>query len=208
MGRINKQQLNELKKLYYDDGLCMQEIAERFSVSIDAVVYFMRKHNLKRRSFSEINQLRFNRKLPSFEKRAIDNSYLKELNLAGIMLYWSEGSKSGNKHTVDFANSDPDMIAVFLNFIRKIYQIDENRLRVLLYCHADQDVDKLISFWSSLTNISKKQFSKPYVRDDFKSSGRKMLQGLVHIRYSDKKLFLEIEKSIEECKSEYLNMLG
>jgi hypothetical protein len=95
------------------------------------------------------------------------------------------------------------MILVFLNFIRKIYQVSEEKLRILLYCYSDQDVKELTKYWSNLTKISEKQFSKPYVRDDFKISSRKMQHGLIHIRYSDKKLFLEIEKIISEFKRKY-----
>jgi len=203
MGKIDSEKLDEIKKYYYTDNLCTREIAEKFGVSIDAVIYFMRKNNLKRRSFSQINKLRFDNKPISFKKRPVDSDYLKELNIAGIMLYWAEGSKSGNKHTVDLANSDPDMISVFLNFLRKIYKIDEKRLRVLLYCYADQNINELIKFWSNLTRIPQNQFSKPYVRQDFRAEGRKMQYGMIHIRYSDKKLFLEIEEAIKSCKDKY-----
>ena len=130
MGKIDSEKLDEIKKYYYTDNLCTREIAEKFGVSIDAVIYFMRKNNLKRRSFSQINKLRFDNKPISFKKRPVDSDYLKELNIAGIMLYWAEGSKSGNKHTVDLANSDPDMISVFLNFLRKIYKIDEKIIKM------------------------------------------------------------------------------
>ncbi len=41
------------------------------------------------------------------------------------------------------------------------------------------------------------QFSQPYIRKDFKKDGRKMKYGLVHIRYSDKKLLLEIENMVD-----------
>jgi len=39
------------------------------------------------------------------------------------------------------------------------------------------------------------QFTKPYVRKDYKIEKiDKMPYGLVHIRYADKKLYLQIEK--------------
>ena len=53
--------------------------------------------------------------------------------------------------------------------------------------------------------ISLNQFIKPYIREDFKVDKiDKMKYGLVHIRYSDKKLFLQIKKWTDE----YLKSIG
>lgn len=98
---------------------------------------------------------------------------------------------------IDFANSDPNMVSLFLSFLREAYRIDEKKLRVYLYCYKDQKTNYLIKYWSRITKVPIKNFPKPYVRDDFKQHGRKMQYGLVHIRYGDKKLLLEIMKSIE-----------
>ena len=104
------------------------------------------------------------------------------------MLYWAEGSTAGDM-TVDFANSDKDMIALFLKFLRKVCGIDEDRLRVYSYFYANQNISKNINFWSKVTKIDKKQFTKPYIREDYdKNKTQKMPYGLIHIRYSDKKL--------------------
>ena len=97
-------------------------------------------------------------------------------------------------------NSDANMIVVFVKFLREIYKVDEKRFRILLYCYSDQDSIKLINFWSRLTKISKKQFTKPYIRKDFRKDGRKMEHGMIHIRYGDKKLFLCIMEEIDLIK--------
>ncbi len=94
MGKISDSLLKKVKELYYRDKLSMKEIADNFGVSIDSVVYFMRKHGLKRRNFSEINKLRFNKKEPSFKKNLLNTASQKELRAIGSMLYWGEGYKS------------------------------------------------------------------------------------------------------------------
>ena len=200
VARILSGKLNRIKVFYYDKKLSMREIAERLDVSIDAVVYFMRKNKLSRRSSSETNAIVFKNKKLSFRENTKLSPSEKKLKLIGLMLYWSEGYKSAKSSGIDFANSDEDMIALFIKFLRIIYRINERRLRILLYCYADQNIKSLIKFWSNLTGISKKQFTKPYIRKDFKNEGRKMKHGMVHIRYADKKLFLSIMKSIEEVK--------
>lgn len=203
MGKIPDNQLKKVRNFYYRDKLSMKEIADVLGVSIDAVVYFMRRHGLKRRSFSEINKLRFDKAEPSFRKNKINTEYKRELKAIGSMLYWGEGYKSEKSSYVDFSNSDSEMVKMFLKYLRNIYRVDESKFRVLLYCYSNQKVNELIDYWSKLTRISKKQFTKPYVKSNFNLNGRKMEHGMVHIRYIDKKLLLDIKDSINSYKLKF-----
>lgn len=122
------------------------------------------------------------------------------------MLYWAEGTKG--RHLVDFSNSDPDMVKLFLKGLRTIYQVNERRLRIYLYCYKNQNVNTLLNYWSNLLNIPKNQFSKPYVRKDFDERKiNRMVHGLAHVRYSDKKLLMQIKAEIDIMQRE-LNKLG
>lgn len=116
------------------------------------------------------------------------------------MLYWAEGAKSFNSrnYTVDFANSDPLMIKLFIKFLKNIYQIDESRLRCLIYCYPSHKTETLTNYWSKLTKIPSRQFQKPYIRKDGGNIRDKMEHGLVHIRYSDKRLLKLILKEIKQ----------
>ncbi len=203
MGIIPISALPKVRRWYLDDLLTMREIAERLHVSLDATVYFMRYHKVPRRSLLVVSRMRFERKPPTFKTRAHVAS-VQELKAIGAMLYWGEGYKNCiTNSTVDFANSDSGMISLFLEFLRRVYGIQEGQLRIYLYCYADQDVDSLIRYWSKLTGIPRKRFSKPYIRKDFRQDGRKMKYGLVHIRYYDKKLLLEILRLIEYYRCKY-----
>ncbi|MEX2008273.1 MAG: hypothetical protein WD850_02205 [Candidatus Spechtbacterales bacterium] len=203
MPRIPENQLKNVQRLYYKDRVSMREIAEALDVSLDAVVYFMRRHGLARRSFSEINADRFARKAPSFKERTPPSSSLREMRAVVAMLYWGEGYKSDKSAGLDFANSDQAMVVAFLKALRGIYELDESRFRVLLYCYADQDSERLIVHWSRVTGIARQQFTKPYVRRDFRPHGRKMPYGMVHIRYADKKLLMAVKKLIEYYVAKY-----
>lgn len=56
-----------------------------------------------------------------------------------------------------------------------------------------------------MTRIPKSQFTKPYVRNDFrKEKEGKMKCGMVHIRYADKKLLAQIMKWMEEFQDKIL----
>lgn len=165
----------------------MREIGEKLGVNLNAVVYFFRRYNIPRRSRSEVSRILFDRKPMSYEIKGNLSNREKMLKIAGLMLYWGEGTKTRN--TVDLANSDKDMILLFLKFLRDICQVDEKRIRVLLYCYGNQSSNKLIKYWSQITKIPINQFIKPYVRKDYNAAhGRVMEHGLVHIRYGDKKL--------------------
>jgi hypothetical protein len=192
--------LNLLKRLYYKQELSTIEIAKRFNTNPWIVQKFMIKNGLPRRTFEEANALVFSRKPVTFLIKRNLSPKEKQLKIAGIMLYWAEGNKETKRNfTIDFSNSDPKMIHVFLKFLRNICGIDENRLRVLLYCYANQDVKSLKRYWQKITKIPSEQFIKPYVRKDFlpEKSG-KMKFGLTHVRYSDKKLFLKIQEWLRE----------
>ena len=147
----------------------------------------------------ECNNIVFARKDKTFFLKTKLNLKENLLKTAGVMLYWGEGSKWDGEKIVDFVNSSPEMIRVFLSFLRKICGISEEKLRVFLYCYADQDIEELIDYWSKVTKISKRQFTKPYVKKNLgvKKIG-KMKYGVVHIRYNDKKLLILLKNLIEE----------
>lgn len=183
----------------------MSEVAKKLGISIDAVVYMMRKNNLPRRNLRDANIALFNSKKASFSRRKIKSIKGRELKVAGAMLYWAEGYKSDKSSGVDFANSDVEMVAVFMKFMRSVYKLDESRFRILLYCYSNQDVNLLKQYWSKVTRIPLNQFSKPYVRKDFRKNGRIMKHGMVHIRYSDKKLLIDLKRILREYKSRLVN---
>lgn len=203
MATINKKH-SSLIKSWYNQGLGVREICERLNVSIDAGYYFFRKNNIKRRNRSENRAIQFERKKPSFKLRSNLTIEEKKLKIAGIMLYWAEGSKWSGEKNIDFANSDFAIIKIFLDFLRRICRIDEKKLRIYLYCYSNQNPNQLIEFWAKCTKISKRQFTKPYIRRDFKRSKKeKMKNGLIHVRYYDKKLFTLIMQWISEYAKKY-----
>lgn len=186
----------QVGKLYRNDGLSAQEIGNHLNKSVWQVIKFMKKHGIRRRSAAETQRLQFFRKPLSYQKIKHFTQKEKRLYEAGLLLYWAEGAKAEHG-VVDFANCDSNMVTIFLATLRRIYHVNDIRLRVLLYCYANQHVDGLINYWEKILTIPKSQFSKPYVRRDFnqKKSG-KMPYGLVHIRYADKKLLAQIKEDI------------
>ncbi len=178
----------------------MLDVAKYFDVSIDAVTYAMRKYNIPRRDFKEASKRSFENKKMTFRRKSIKGLRKAYAESILAMLYWGEGFK-GNENskmgTFDFANSDPVMVRVFMKAFRDVYNFDKKKLRAYIYCYSNQDTPSIINFWSKLTKIPKAQFTKPYVRNDSRVNARVMKHGLIHIRYHDKKLLINIKNLIE-----------
>jgi hypothetical protein len=190
--------IGKIKYLYCEKGLSAREVGERLNKTTWQIIRTMKKYNITRRTSAETQKIQFRNKPLSYNKKRARTSSEQSLYEAGLMLYWAEGVKAGKKDTVDFANSDKKMVSIFLSMLRHIYRVDEKRLRILLYCYANQDSNKLIKYWSTILQIPTSQFFKPYIRQDFnENKTHKMPHGLVHIRYSDMKLFEQILKDID-----------
>lgn len=204
---IKDDRVNEIRELYYDKGWCAREIADYLGVGLRTVYRFMSRHGMDRRGYVEANQAAFIRKPPSFQVPDQLSDELEKLRIAGVLLYWAEGSK--NHHQLDFANSDVHMAVIFLRFLREVCRVDESRLRSCIYCHSNQNPKKIMRFWSEVLKLPLGQFTKPYVRvySDGRHQGKvakrpqRMKNGLVHIRYSDKKLLNQINSWISEYKT-------
>jgi hypothetical protein len=191
----------QLRKLYVEGKYSAPIIAKYFSVPLDAVYYAMRRHNIQRRDPSENNRIQFQNKPLSYKIKQELSWKEQQLKLAGTLVYWSEGYKTEKSAGIDLANSDVDMLKLFIHFLRTICNIDESRLRIYLYCHDKNKIADLIVFWSEQLSIPRNQFTKPYVKKYSKvEKNQKMPYGLVHIRYSDKKLLREILSWIDEYK--------
>lgn len=145
------QKISCLKRLY-QSGFSMRQVDDRMGCSTASINHAMRRYSLPRRTTAQTKHIQFTRSPLSFSPNNKLTTKQKHLKTAGIMLYWAEGSKR-NAQGVDFANSDPSMIFLFTEFLRQIYQVNEKRLRCLLYCYPSHKVNKLIDFWSNITKI-------------------------------------------------------
>jgi hypothetical protein len=202
----NNKNLNShnLSNLYWKDKMSIPKIASLYDLNPSTILKCMKKYGINRRSLAESNYLSYEYK-PKFSLKENLSTEEKLLKVAGVMLYCCEGSFKGKG--IDFANSNPDIIRLFLQFLRKICGVSESRLRIYLYAFSDQDIEKLKKFWSDITKIPKAQFSKPYLRNSH-SPNRSMPYGLVKIRYSDKRLLKVLETWLVGYYNIFINQCG
>jgi hypothetical protein len=185
-----RQQARQLRRA----GLPLAEIAARLGVSKSSVSLWVRDvafeplprvtrgrrrepNALQRRRQAEVERL-------LEEGRArIGRLSEREFLVAGVALYAGEGSKQDGR--VRFVNSDPRMVVFFCSWLRHFYEVDESRLRLVLYLHQGLDLSAAIAYWSTLTGIPESQFTKPYrAVPDPSIRHAKHVHGCVTVGYS------------------------
>jgi len=191
----------DIVQFYQRDSFSMAQIASKLGISPSAVVYYLEKNGVKRRSRSDAtvqwNITQAGKKVAQVKERFTPEE--EKLRVAGVMLYWGEGCKGWS--TVKFANSDPDMISLFLRFLREICGVWEERLKALVHIYPDHDEKEVRLFWSSLTGIPQKNFYQSYVHIGKKGTyKRKSKYGTLTLNYSDKRLLEQINTWIDEYR--------
>lgn len=133
------------------------------------------------------------------------------LFLVGISLYWAEGYKKGAEgskwKSIDFANSDPEMIRIIIRFFRKFLLTNDAKIKIQLMAHKNIEINSAEKFWSRLTKIPRSQFIKTCCSLSKYSNGKRMANslthGTVHIRINDVKLFFRMIGWIDGLKEKF-----
>ncbi|MGW2491056.1 helix-turn-helix domain-containing protein [Streptomyces sp. NPDC001606] len=86
----------------------------------------------------------------------------RELFITGVALYWAEGTKDkphARRESVEFVNSDPGMISVFLAWL-DLLGVSRDRLHCRLMIHESADVDAAEKYWADLVGIDQAHLGK------------------------------------------------
>ncbi len=94
-------------------------------------------------------------------KKMLGNISKRDLLVAGISLYWAEGSKKGGK--VSFSNSDPKLILLMKKWYVEVLGVTPSGFmpRIFINHVHEARIGRVLSFWSKLLNLPKEQFGKP-----------------------------------------------
>lgn len=125
-----------------------------------------------------------------------------ELRLAGLMLYWAEGSKT---KFVDFANSDPSLVRFMIVWFRNTCLVNKEQFRAQIHLHNGQNEIRAKTYWSQLTNIPLHRFHKTYMKKEGTGHRKRRLDyGTIKIRICDKNLLYRILGWIEGFKQQWV----
>ncbi len=129
------------------------------------------------------------------ERRSAARIEAVELNkeplwVAGTTAYWAEGGKSSRRLT--FANSDPNMIRLFIEWSRRYLDLTTDRFTIGLHLHSGQDESERRTFWSAVTGLPDDQFRKTFVKDEGTGHRKNVLyNGTAQIRVTKSAALLD-----------------
>lgn len=123
----------------------------------------------------------------------IDNTQTAKIALA--MLCLGEASKSGNGSGFYFGNSNPKIIILFLQLMKRCFDFKLDKVRCTVQCRADQNISALEEFWMAITKIPRAQFYKAQVdpRTIGKITKKLDYKGVLRVDYFDSKVRHELE---------------
>lgn len=84
----------------------------------------------------------------------------KELDIAGLCLYWAEGSKKNRR--IELCNSDPRLIRAFIKWLTICYQIPIKEFHCYVGINeAHRKREAVVkNYWHNITNIPLSNFTK------------------------------------------------
>ena len=115
------------------------------------------------------NRISITKKIYEESKKDIGDISRRELWLMGVMLYWAEGHKEKEYRPgsgVQFTNSDPQMIRLFLNWLDKNCGIKASEITFSIYIHENSKnrSELLREYWAGITGFKKDDFLQLYFK--------------------------------------------
>lgn len=195
-------------------GLPMKEIARRLGVSVSSVSLWTRdiqiasEHAERNRLVAQdlrstqwVAKNRARRATFQAEGRACARKG-DLLHQAGCMLYWSEGAKDRN--VVCFANSDLNMVVVFVSFLRECFDVEPTAisLRLNVYLGNGLTLPEIEDYWLSPLQLPRDCLRKHTINHfPTSSSGtkrNKLPYGVCTIRVDQTRIVQHIYGAIQE----------
>ncbi|SPF03829.1 hypothetical protein [Streptomyces sp. MA5143a] len=90
----------------------------------------------------------------------------RDLFIAGVALYWAEGSKDkpyDRRENVLFVNSDPGVIRIYLAWL-DLLGIERERLRYRVMIHMTADVEAAEQFWADRVGVDVSTFQRTTIK--------------------------------------------
>ena len=97
-------------------------------------------------------------------KGILGNINERDRLVAGIALYWAEGSKAPSTTGFVFVNSDPVMIKFIYDWLVDIIKVQKDQIFLQISINEIHRyrIDKVLNFWSNLLDLPQSSFSKTF----------------------------------------------
>ena len=195
-------------------GYTIPEIAEQLSVSRGSVSAWVRGVALTEEQLAKIdadkraklaaqnrdgqaNREKFLKLREQYQEagrqRAREGS---RLHLIGCMLYWAEGAKI--RSTVNFVNSDPQMMLVWMQFLRQELQVEDDRVRIHIHVHDEANIPAAEAYWTDLLDLPMSCVKKTMVKDGSDTRHNTLAYGVCSVRVYSTELAMHVFGAIQE----------
>lgn len=87
-------------------------------------------------------------------RQELNDNISNALFVSAVAAYWGEGDKSRGS-LVRLANTDPQMIKLFMNFLLIKCSVPKDKLRLALYIYEDLDDIECRNYWSKHTGLDR-----------------------------------------------------
>jgi len=137
--------------------------------------YPLSKERIKElRAFSEQRIERFRETVRQKREKRLTETYQtqkqlilplsnRELFIAGLLLYWGEGTKC-RRDGLSISNNDPSVIRFFIYWLKKSLAIPKKKIRILLHLYNDMNINNELNYWSKILRIPLRQFNRSYIK--------------------------------------------
>lgn len=112
-------------------------------------------------------------------QREIGHVSSRELFMAGVALYWAEGTKDkpyDRRENVTFINSDVDVIRVYLAWL-SLLGVEPERLRFRVMIHESADVQASERYWADVAQVDVATLQKTTLKKHNPKTVRKNVGG-------------------------------
>lgn len=204
-----RKKARELRKL----GWSYREIINELGVAKSSVSLWCRDVKLTDEQYAALKQqqkqmgdtnqgAKHNRRVALEQRRAYQQKgrekarEMSKLHIIGCMLYWAEGTKQRN--TLEFVNSDPHMIEIFVRFLREELFVINKDFKVRIHCHDANKVTELENYWLGLLGLSRQVLIKTYVKTSSQTRYNRLENGVCTLRVESTEIIQHIFGAIQE----------
>ncbi len=198
----------QLKKLYCNRRLSMMEIADELHTTHATILYWLKKHDIPRRSWSESTYVKRNPLGDPFKIPVTLTKRQQQLLAAGLSLYWAEGAKT-NRTGAQIGNLDGRLLQVFAAFLRETCYVDNRRLSVYVRVYKQFSMSKAQRYWSRLLRLPATQvFVYPHTDGRSQANRQWSRYGLATLEFHNTKFKAWLDQAIERYIATVLGSSG
>jgi transcriptional regulator with XRE-family HTH domain len=158
------------RRLRREEGASIKDIARRVGVSVSSVSLWVRDIELtpEQHAALALRNVAYNRQMSGTwkqaAKRRVERTEYQErgralarrgdpLFVAGCMLYWAEGAR--HRNSLRFTNSDPEMVRLFVRFLRDRFEVHHDAFALTCNLFADhlERQRELERFWLDVAEL-------------------------------------------------------